>query len=170
MNIFHLISKNFNEGSRTRTPGDAVPYPGGFRGQIQHDASVCIACGACAYACSPSAITLDDSSPEVVFWKYTEDRCTFCGYCVQYCPTQALSFAEAAPAPITERAQHYLSHPVALPVCRECGQPYRAIPDALLTRYYGDPLPEDIVAARGLCERCRQRATGGRFMKAISLK
>jgi hydrogenase-4 component H len=167
MNILTVLSQNFGRGSRTRKPADAVPYPDGFRGPIHHAEDLCIACGACAYACSPSAIKLDESNPEAVVWKYTEDRCTFCGFCVQYCPTQALSFEAVSPQPLSERSQHYLTHSIALQPCRECGQPMRLIPEVVLKRIYGDPIPEDIVQAQGLCERCRQRATGSRFKKAM---
>jgi len=167
MNILNLLSQNLGQGSRTRTPDDAVPYPDGYRGRIKHAEDLCIACGACVYSCSPSAITIDDHGGQVVTWKYTEDRCTFCGFCVQYCPTKALSFDAVSPAPLTERSQHYLAHSITLGACRECGRPVRIIPDAILTHLYGDPLPVDIAEARGLCERCRQRETGSRFKNAI---
>ncbi|NMB88445.1 MAG: 4Fe-4S dicluster domain-containing protein [Chloroflexi bacterium] len=167
MNIFNLLSQNLAHASRTRPPADNVPYPGGYRGRLEHAGELCIACGACVYACSPGAITIDEHQPLTALWQYTEDRCTFCGFCVQYCPTQALGFAPAAPEPLTERAQHYLSHTIALEPCRECGQPVRLIPESLLAQLYGGAMPEDIIAMRGLCERCRQRATGRRFMQAV---
>jgi len=167
MNILNLLSHNLGQGSRTRSPDDAVPYPNGYRGQIQHAVDLCIACGACVYACSPGAITIDESDGQSVQWKYTEDRCTFCGFCVQYCPTAALGFEAVSPAPLTERAQHYLAHTIVLQSCRECGRPVRLLPDAILTRLYGDHLPADIAAARGLCETCRQRMTGDRFKNVL---
>jgi formate hydrogenlyase subunit 6/NADH:ubiquinone oxidoreductase subunit I len=170
MNIFNLLSQNLGQGSRTRLPEDAVPYPSGYRGRINHDLSICTACGTCVYACSPKAITIDESSADVSVWQYTEDRCTFCGFCVEYCPTQALSFDPVAPAPLTERPQHYLSHAIPLQPCRECGEPVRSIPEVILIRLYGDPLPEEIAAAQGLCERCRQRVVGDRFMRVLAGK
>ncbi len=170
MNILNLLSQNLEHGSRTWKPDEPVPYPSGYRGRLSHAVALCTACGTCVYACSPGAITLDESAAQAPLWNYTEDRCTFCGFCVEYCPTQALSFDQVAPTPLTERAQHYLSHPVVLQPCRECGQPVRAIPDVILSRLYGDPLPEDILAARGLCERCRQRTIGQHFMQTLAGK
>jgi hydrogenase-4 component H len=167
MNIFNVLSQNLGRGSRTRTPDNSVPYPTGYRGRIQHDLTLCTACGTCAYVCSPGAITTDDSDPEVVNWNYTEDRCTFCSFCVTYCPTQALSIEAASPSLLSERAEHYISHFIALQPCEKCGRPVRAIPDVTLIRLYGDPLPEEIAAARGLCEQCRQRVTGERFVTAL---
>ena len=159
MNILHVLTQNLGNGSRTRQPDDTVPYPAGFRGQIEHETGECIACGTCVYTCSPGAIHIMDNG-FVQQWEYSEDRCTFCGRCVEYCPTPALRFKEAAPAPLTDRKQHYLSHSVQLQPCRNCSKPVRMIPDAMLTHLYGDPVPEDILAARDLCEHCRQLATG----------
>jgi formate hydrogenlyase subunit 6/NADH:ubiquinone oxidoreductase subunit I len=166
MNILNVLLQNFGKGSRTRQPDDTVPYPNGFRGQIDHDTSLCIACGACVYTCSPGAIQIHDNG-FVQQWEYTEDRCTFCGRCVEYCPTQALQFKQVAPEPLTERKQHYLSHGVRLQICRDCGKPVRIIPESMLKELYGDPIPADILAARDLCEHCRQLAIGQRFMSTL---
>jgi len=168
MNIFNVLSQNFGQGSRTRTPDNSVPYPAGYRGRIEHDAALCTGCGTCAYVCSPSAISIKDNDAQTVTWKYTEDRCTFCSFCVSYCPTQALHIEAVSPTLLSERPQHYLIHSIALQSCRECGQPFREIPYVTLLHLYGDPLPEEIAEARGLCERCRQVFTGERFVKVIA--
>ncbi len=167
MNILNLLSINLGRGSRTRPPEDAVPYPPGYRGRLQHEASLCIACGMCVYTCSPGAITRNEQAPDCVFWAYTEDRCTFCGFCVDYCPTQALSFEPVAPAPLTDRTQHYLTHPIQFQPCADCGQPFIPLPPAVLTRLYGEPLPADVTAANLRCDQCRKRATSRRFREAL---
>jgi formate hydrogenlyase subunit 6/NADH:ubiquinone oxidoreductase subunit I len=170
MNVLNLLTQNFSHGSRTRKPADAVQYPTGYRGQIQHTLDLCTACGTCVYTCSPRAIQIDENDPNVSVWQYREDRCTFCGYCVTYCPTHALSFKEEAPAPLSERSQHYLTHAIQLLTCRECGQPYHSLPQSTMFELYGDPLPPEFEAARGLCERCRQRLNGQRFLNAMAPK
>lgn len=167
MKILGLLSHNLSHGSRTRRPDDPVPYPSGFRGTILHTPERCIACGICVYTCSPGAITIDNAEAKIVNWNYREDRCTFCGCCVQYCPTQALTFDDKAPLPLTERTQHYLSHEVILPSCRECGEPVRIISEMTLKQLYGNPLPEEIAEAKGLCEACRQKLVSKRFLKTI---
>lgn len=167
MNIVQLLSQNFGRGSRTRTPEDTVPYPGGYRGRIEHEASLCTGCGTCAYVCSPGAITIEERNAQAVTWEYREDRCTFCSFCVSYCPTRALHIEAVSPALLNERAEHYLSHLIPLQPCEKCGQPVRVIPAGVLVRLYGDPLPEEIAAARHLCERCRQRVSGERFVTAL---
>jgi formate hydrogenlyase subunit 6/NADH:ubiquinone oxidoreductase subunit I len=167
MNVFDVLSQNLSHGSRTRTPDASVPYPQGFRGRITHDPALCTACGTCVYACSPSAISVDDRDAWTKRWNYTEDRCTFCGYCVQYCPTHALAFDPVAPAPLTERPQHYLADDIVLKPCPQCGKPVRAVPEVTLQQTYGDPLPAEIAEARGLCEGCRQKAAGRRFFDSV---
>ena len=77
--------------------------------------------------------------------------------------------AAVSPALLSERVQHYLTHSLTLQPCRECGQPFRTIPEMTLLRLYGDPLPEEIAEARGLCERCRQRVAGERFVKVMTV-
>jgi formate hydrogenlyase subunit 6/NADH:ubiquinone oxidoreductase subunit I len=167
MKILGVLSQNFSHGSRTRRPNDVVPYPEGFRGKLIHDVNLCTACGTCVYACSPAAIQISDEDAKVMRWAYTEDRCTFCGFCVQYCPTHALSFEKEAPAPLTERKQHYISHDIVLQACTVCGRPVRVIPEMTLKQLYGSPLPEDIVKVRGMCESCRQKLISKRFLKTI---
>ncbi|GAP13651.1 formate hydrogenlyase subunit 6/NADH:ubiquinone oxidoreductase 23 kD subunit [Longilinea arvoryzae] len=167
MKILDVLSQNLSHGSRTRQPNDVVPYPEDFRGKLSHALELCTACGTCVYTCSPGAIKIDDADENVVHWIYMEDRCTFCGFCVQYCPTHALSFEKEAPAPITERSQHYISHDIVLPACKVCGRPVRVIPELTLKQLYGSPLPEEIVEAQGLCENCRQKLISKRFLKTI---
>lgn len=170
MNILNVLSKNFGHKSRTRKPDDAVPYPTGFRGVLLHNLERCTACGTCVYACSPGAIKIDESEPDVIHWIYTEDRCTFCGFCVQYCPTKALSFEKGSPASITERKQHYRDHEIELKPCRNCGKPVHAVPEVTLRELYGDPLPFEIQESLGLCEHCRQELVVKRFLKTVVVK
>lgn len=170
MNILNLLSRNFEQGSRTRKPDDAVPYPAGFRGKLVHAVDLCTACGTCAYSCSPGAITIDNAESFVSRWNYMEDRCTFCGFCIQYCPTHALSFEDESPSLLTERVQHYLSHEIILQPCKVCGQPVRALPDVILHQIYGDPLPKEILETLGLCERCRQTLISKRFFNTMVAK
>lgn len=68
-----------------------------YRGRLDFNADVCIACGICVKSCPSNVITLE-AGPAVpgrkgkVPVKYTADltHCMFCGFCVEACPTQAL--------------------------------------------------------------------------------
>lgn len=170
MNILNVLTKNFNHGSRTRKPGDSVPYPEGFRGVLVHKADQCTACGTCVYSCSPGAITIENEEPTLSNWNYTEDQCTFCGFCVQNCPTHALSFEKEAPAPIASRSQHYIFHTIELEPCPVCGKPVHRLPQATLEQLYGRPLPQEIVESENLCENCRQELVSKRFLNALVVK
>lgn len=162
MNILSVLLGNFQIGSRTLRPDDEVKYPSDFRGVISHDTADCILCGACAYTCSPGAIILTDQGDKGT-WTYKEDQCTFCGRCVEYCPTRALSFKQKAPAPTLEREQHYIIHPVQLPICSECGKPFRRLPGDYL-REKSPEMSFDQKLVDELCEDCRRREYGSRVM------
>ena len=54
---------------------------------IEHEASLCTGCTACAYVCAPKAITARGTDGAAVTWKFFAGQCSFCGLCVQYCPT-----------------------------------------------------------------------------------
>ena len=170
MNILSVLSHNLGRRSRTRKPDDAVPYPNGFRGKLNHSVDLCTACGTCVYTCSPSAITIANDGKYILDWTYTEDRCTFCGFCVQYCPTHALSFEQESPSPLTERVQHYLFHAVELLPCLRCGKPVHKVPEATLMRIYGNPLPKEINEIQELCEECRQQLISKRFLDTVVVK
>jgi hydrogenase-4 component H len=170
MNILNVLLKNFRQGSRTRKPADAVPYPKDFRGVLLHNVERCTACGTCVYACSPGAIQIDTSDPEISHWLYNEDQCTFCGFCVQYCPTKALSFQQVSPEPLADRKSHHRDHEIELKPCQNCGKPVHAVPEVTLRELYGDPLPFEIKETLGLCEHCRQELVVKRFLKTVVVK
>lgn len=170
MNILNVLSKNFRQGSRTRKPADAVPYPKDFRGVLLHNVERCTACGTCVYACSPGAIQIDASDPEFSHWLYNEDQCTFCGFCAQYCPTKALSFQQVSPEPLADRKSHHRDHEIELKPCRNCGKPVHAVPEVTMRELYGDPLPFEIKETIGLCEHCRQELVVKRFLKTVVVK
>jgi formate hydrogenlyase subunit 6/NADH:ubiquinone oxidoreductase subunit I len=168
MNILSVLLGNFQVGSRTLRPEDEVKYPTDFRGELSHSTEVCIVCGACAYTCSPGAIILSDQG-ELVTWTYKEDQCTFCGRCVEYCPTRALVFKQNAPAPTQNRSQHYLIHSIELPICSQCGKPFRRLP----AKYLSEKSPEMSINQKlleELCEDCRRREYGSRVMNNFNDK
>jgi hydrogenase-4 component H len=163
MGIFSILSRNSARGARTRRPEDRVPCPLGFRGMITHDPARCMGCGTCAYVCSPSAITLDETDPRFIEWAYFAGRCTFCGRCVEYCATQALRFEPESPVVTGDQSQHRLAHQVFYKPCARCGHPIIPVPLQTLQAVYGGSLPEDLVAHQRLCERCRGKAAARRL-------
>lgn len=158
MGILTILGRNAANGSRTRAPGDVVPYPEGFRGVLHHDASRCTGCGTCAYVCSPGAIATGPADGPVSGWAFAADRCAFCGRCAAHCPTQALDFTPTAPAASADRSAHAIAHQVFREPCAGCGRPVVPMPIAMLARLYADPPPGALLVRHRLCERCRRKA------------
>ena len=92
---FKLLREVLKVGEAT------VPYPfvavdltPGFRGRPQHDPAQCIACGACAVACPPNALTMTTNLDEgIITWQIFYGRCIYCGRCEEVCPTRAISLS-----------------------------------------------------------------------------
>ena len=157
MNILNLLLQNFRNGSRTKSPLELVPLADGFRGELEHQTSLCISCGTCSYVCSSTAILITTEDKFTEQWKYTEDLCTFCGRCVDACPTNALSFKKASPEPITDRSEHYQIHEVKLSACQRCGEPMHKLPDSIISKMYQDETSSgELHEVFDLCDRCRQ--------------
>ncbi len=167
MSILKIITRNIRQRSRTRRPDDRVPHPAGFRGMLRHDPSLCTACKTCAYVCSPGAMAFDRYAEASVTWRYFAEQCTFCGQCVAFCPTQALGFEAGTPVVTGDRAQHLLAHQVFYRPCSRCGQPVVPLPEPILVRLYGSPLPPEAAALHTLCERCRSRVAGERIKAGL---
>jgi ferredoxin len=136
-----------------------VACPEGLRGALHHTLDRCTGCQICAYVCSPAAISFQTCDQSSTLWEYFTGRCTFCGRCVEYCPTGALDFGRDPPPVIEDPRQHRLAHEVIFPPCPRCGRSIQPMPEALLVRLYSSPLPREIQARQGLCERCRARMT-----------
>ncbi len=162
-----ILTRNLAHGSRARRPDDAPPHPDGFRGLLQHNAAVCVGCGACAYVCSPTAIEIRHEGSVPTEWAYDAGKCTFCGRCAEVCTTRCLLLGPGAPAVATDRGAHRVEHPVSRQPCVRCGRPVIPLPGALLVKLYGDPVPADVLATRRLCERCRGRQAGEKLRSAL---
>ena len=156
MNIWKLITNNLFQKVHTHRPDVPVPYPGGFRGDLLHDTSLCTACETCVYVCSPAAILVDRTQPEGAIWQYQSLQCTFCGRCVDYCPTHALSFAAEPQTQILHDLEMVI-HFIAYQACPRCGEPVIPLPVATLEAQYGRPLPGEIEKLNRLCARCRKK-------------
>ncbi len=169
MGIFDILIHNSTSRSRTLLPADAVSYPQGFRGKLDHDLTLCVGCQTCRYVCSPGAIRFDASQPTAITWQYLAAQCTFCGRCVDYCPTKALSFEQKSPRVGEEpRSVVQEEHAVAYQPCERCGRPIIPLPDAVAERFYlyhATPGSPDLTR---LCEHCRGRENARRFKDSLS--
>lgn len=166
MGILDILRSNLGRRPRTRKPGDTVPYPDVYRGQLGHETSRCTACGTCAYVCSPSAIVIRQEAGQPV-WTYNAGQCTYCGRCAAYCPTGAISLATYPTAVADDLQDFKIAHSVETVPCTRCGKPFIPLPAVMLVKMYGDPLPAEITAARHLCENCRNRIATRNLKEAV---
>ena len=163
MGLWTILRTNITHKARSFRPTEPVPYPEHYRGALLHDTGRCVACGICAYACAPAAISLDPDGECSVRWSYFAEQCTYCGRCVDYCPNEALSFAAEAPVMTGNRALHRTDHHVKPAPCSRCGRLVLPAPD-LVSAAIADPQ-----LAR-LCTACRRKATAERVKRAFTGK
>jgi NADH-quinone oxidoreductase subunit I len=80
--------------------------PGSFRGRpvlVEREDKTgerCVACGLCARACPPMAISLQASETELpqerrpITFEINMLRCIYCGYCEEVCPEEAIVMSD----------------------------------------------------------------------------
>ena len=158
MGILDMIWRNLSRGSRTRTPEDMLPTPPPFRGLIEQDAGLCTGCQACAYVCSPGAISFGHAMETGITWDFFAGQCSFCGLCVQFCPTHAITNRGKLPSVTGDESTLRVTHEIRYQRCTGCGLPIIPIPAAALEQVYGAALTDLEAEQRGLCQECRRKA------------
>ncbi|WP_241156482.1 MULTISPECIES: 4Fe-4S dicluster domain-containing protein [unclassified Adlercreutzia] len=125
-----MMLKLFKEIRKTGCGTVGYPYapldlPKGYRGKPSHLEEACIACGACAVACPPNAISMElTSSQDQITWAINYGRCVFCGRCEEVCPTFAIKLSDEFELAVMskEDLEESCAYPVATCAC--CGKPY----------------------------------------------
>lgn len=169
MGIFNILFRNSGQKTRTLGPADQT-RPEGYRGTLEHDTSLCIGCGTCAYVCSPGAIRLEPRSGGML-WQYQAERCTYCARCAEYCPTQAIRLETAVPlTTVSIGAATVTHHMVDFQPCERCGQPFIPMPAPILARLLGREVEPDLAGLMRLCEKCRARVTSQRLKDSLTGK
>ena len=124
--MFKLFKEIGRAGNATVAyPAAPLDLPDGYRGKPQHDEAACIACGACAVACPPNAISMELSPDQSrITWAINYGRCIFCGRCEEVCPTVAIKLSKEFELAVGCKAdlEESCSYPVA--TCARCGKPY----------------------------------------------
>ena len=92
-----------------------------FRGLVRLDMEKCIGCGACANACPPRLISLEDGS-EYRSLDFNLSRCTYCARCRDVCPQQALTLTEQFETATSNLYDLHIMIQLKLIHCRRCGK------------------------------------------------
>lgn len=162
--------KLFKEIKRTGDATVQYPFapldlPQGYRGKPEHLESACIACGACAIACPPDAISMSlDDKRERITWSINYGRCIFCGRCEEVCPTFAIKLSKDFELSVMSKADLDESCSYPVKTCARCGKPYASAKEIDYARSIlqqgGDTASEEGLDKIDLCLDCRRRDDG----------
>jgi len=98
--LWYSFKQMFQPSFTMNYPEEKWEPPAIFRGRPvlveDHDRERCVACGLCARACPPLAISMQASETDDPKERYPDFfeinmlRCIYCGYCEEVCPEEAI--------------------------------------------------------------------------------
>jgi len=98
--LWYSFKQMFQPTFTMNYPEEKWEPPAIFRGRPvlveDHDRERCVACGLCARACPPLAISMQASETDDPKERYPDFfeinmlRCIYCGYCEEVCPEEAI--------------------------------------------------------------------------------
>ncbi|MDY4041759.1 MAG: formate hydrogenlyase complex iron-sulfur subunit [Collinsella sp.] len=132
-----------------------------MRGKPEHNAEMCIACGACAVACPPDAIHMEtDLEADSITWSLNYGRCIFCGRCEEACPMGAIKLTEEFELAVMSKDDLMSKSVYSLAHCSVCGEPFAAAKEvdyaARLLEAAGGIEAEEAARVAGVCTDCKR--------------
>jgi hydrogenase-4 component H len=140
-------------------PFQPHPPEANFRGKVVMDSSLCIGCGACAMACPPRLISVQDTEA----YRHIDlalRRCTYCARCRDVCPAQAITLSPEFETATTVIDDMTISLQLKLVRCRQCGAvvgTQRALNKVAATLSGNDHLLSGSIGWLELCIDCRRK-------------
>lgn len=136
-------------------PYGPVEVPPGFRGKPVIDHLKCIGCGACANACPPDAISIEDDYTEGIrYIRLFIGRCIYCGRCQDVCPVEAIKLSREFESATSRHDDLYQVVGARMARCNICGRfyaTYRQLERVLMN------LPEEQRLYVLMCPECREK-------------
>lgn len=143
-----------------------------MRGKPEHNAEMCIACGACAVACPPDAIRMDtDLEADTITWSINYGRCIFCGRCEEACPMGAIKLTEEFELAVMSKDDLTTKSVYSLAHCSVCGEPFAPAKEvdyaARLLEAAGGIEAAAAARAAGVCTACKRERDAERAEASV---
>ena len=161
--MLKLWKVNAKAGDATvKYPFAPFPTNKDMRGKPEHNAELCIACGACGVACPADAIRMDtDLAADTITWSIDYGRCIFCGRCEEVCPTAAIKLSPEYELAVWKKEDFLQQSRFAICHCRECQRPFavqKEIDYAIaLLKHNGDTRAELHRESFETCPECKRQ-------------
>lgn len=156
--MLKLLREVFKVGEATIAyPFAPVEVQPGFRGKPHHDPEKCIACGACAIACPPNALSMTtDLDQGVQTWTLFVGRCIYCARCEEVCPTGAIQLSPDFELAVMNKADLYDQADYQIAACPGCGSLFAPAKELayMLERLEHSTAGPELEAARQLLHYC----------------
>lgn len=171
--MLKLWKVNAKAGDATvKYPFAPFPTNKDMRGKPEHNAELCIACGACGVACPADAIRMDtDLAADTITWSIDYGRCIFCGRCEEACPMEVIKLTEEFELAVMSKDDLTSKSVYTLEHCSRCGKPFAPHKEIdyakRLLQKAGGMEAEQAARTVGMCQECKRELDALRAASAV---